>query len=101
VTEFTDTPLQIASDHPAFAGHFPGSPIVPGAILLDEAMFAIAAATSVAHRRVSWVKFLRPVRPADPLLIRHAIDANGSIRFEILSGTDRVVRGNLLAVVPP
>ena len=101
MAEFTETPLHIASDHPAFAGHFPGSPIVPGAVLLDEAMFAIAAATGVAHRRVGWVKFLHPVRPADQLLIRHAMDANGSIRFEILSGADKMVTGSLLPAVTP
>ena len=26
--------LQIAADHPTGAGHFPGNPIIPGALLL-------------------------------------------------------------------
>ncbi len=28
--------LTIAADHPAFAGHFPGMPLLPGAALLDD-----------------------------------------------------------------
>ena len=30
----------IAKDHPALAGHFPGNPIVPGVLILDEVMRA-------------------------------------------------------------
>ncbi len=34
-------------DHPALAGHFPGNPIVPGAVLLDHAC-------SLAFRQGGW-----------------------------------------------
>ncbi len=30
--------LEISADHPAFAGHFPNFPVLPGAVLLDEAL---------------------------------------------------------------
>ncbi|MDQ2962985.1 MAG: hypothetical protein M3R31_07485 [Pseudomonadota bacterium] len=90
-----ETQLAIAVDHPAFAGHFPGSPVVPGVVLLDEAMFVIAAATGRAHHRIAWVKFLHPVRPGQALIVRHDIEASGAIRFEITAGVDRMVTGSL------
>ncbi len=88
-------PLAIAADHPAFAGHFPGSPVVPGVVLLDEAMCVIAAATGCAHNRIAWAKFLRPVRPGQALIVRHDVEASGAIRFEITAGSDKVVTGSL------
>jgi len=66
--------LAIAVDHPAFAGHFPGFPVLPGAALLDEALQRI----SVAHRldlsrwQIAAVKFLEPVRPGDRLTLEVA-----------------------------
>ena len=87
--------LEIAIDHPAFDGHFPGFPVVPGVTLLDEAMFAIAAETGVLHNRISWAKFLRPVRPGQPVMVRHYVEPGGTVRFEITTGTDKVGTGRL------
>ena len=90
----TGIPLAIAADHPAFAGHFPGAPVVPGVVLLDEAMFVIEAATGLACHRIAWAKFLRPVRPGQALILRHDVDASGAVRFEIFAGADKVVTGS-------
>lgn len=58
-------PLSIAPDHPAFAGHFPGHPIVPGVVLLDEALQCLASAEGleVVSLNVGVAKFLLPVTP--------------------------------------
>src|SRR5262249_26671347 len=65
---------QFPTNHPTSAGHFPGNPIIPGAVLLDEVLRAVAhqykSATDCCVIRQ--VKFLRPVRPGDRLVIRWA-----------------------------
>ena len=53
--------------HPTAAGHFPGNPIIPGALLLDHALRAIGIGGAAD---VQVAKFLRPVRPGDAVSIR-------------------------------
>ena len=35
--------FSISPDHPALAGHFPGHPIVPGVVLMEHVLRAVAA----------------------------------------------------------
>ena len=88
----TAMPLAIVADHPAFAGHFPSQPIVPGVVLLDLGMRAIAAhrgpGTSMRYR-VGNAKFLSPVGPGEALRIAFeasAVTAHG-YRLQIHAGT--------------
>lgn len=76
--------LGFAPDHPTAAGHFPGNPIMPGALLLDEIVLAIAAAEgrNAGAPTARSVKFLHPVRPGDRLALRWDSDAAGETRFE-------------------
>ena len=59
--------IVFAQDHPAFAGHFPGAPIVPGVLLLAEALERLAqeGAAPLNCARLHSVKFLRPVHPGE------------------------------------
>lgn len=94
------TPLVIAPDHPAFAGHFPGNPIVPGVVLLDEALHAIGMLTGsdLSACRISAVKFLSPVRPGEPLHIHYEMPGGGAIRFDIFSNERKVATGSIRAL---
>lgn len=89
----------VPADHPTFAGHFPGMPILPGVVLVDIALQAIADASGIALDtcEISAVKFLSPAGPGDALLIRHSIADNGTIRFDILAGERKIASGNLVA----
>lgn len=89
----THTHLTIAADHPAFAGHFPGTPIVPGVVLLDETLHAIGLAMQACQ--ISSVKFLSPLGPGESVVIQHETLANGSIRFDIMAGTRRIATGSI------
>ena len=64
-------PLAIAASHPAFEGHFPTRPILPGVVLLDHGLRAIDAqrppSQSGASCRIGAAKFLSFVGPGEPL----------------------------------
>jgi 3-hydroxymyristoyl/3-hydroxydecanoyl-(acyl carrier protein) dehydratase len=81
--------LDIAADHPVFAGHFPGAPLVPGALLLSLVLEAAladgeAAALVGPQPRLATAKFLHPVRPGEPATVAWTADARG-LRFEVRS----------------
>lgn len=91
--------LTIPVDHPAFAGHFPGMPIVPGVVLLDEAMHAIADA--IGHEgawQIGSVKFLSPLGPGAHAVIEHETQASGAIRFDIREGERQIVSGSITPI---
>jgi 3-hydroxymyristoyl/3-hydroxydecanoyl-(acyl carrier protein) dehydratase len=90
-------PLALPRDHPAFAGHFPGRPIVPGVVLLDLALVALTHALGRAGQNVEIksAKFLSPVTPGEALTLHHAVTPGGA-RFEIRAG-ERLVASGVLA----
>ena len=61
--------MRFAEDHPTVAGHFPGNPIVPGALLLDAVFLAVAGDSAAPSCAIRTVKFLWPVRPGDRIRI--------------------------------
>ena len=84
-------------DHPAFAGHFPGTPILPGVVLLDWALQAITDASGIALQNctINSVKFLSPAKPGDKVAIEHKVTAGGAIHFDIVTGTRKLARGSI------
>lgn len=89
-------------DHPAFAGHFPGTPILPGVVLLDTALHAIADTSGIALDlcEISSVKFLSPASRGDELVIQHTISASGTIRFDIVAGMRKIASGSIVPGSP-
>ncbi|WP_197326480.1 AMP-binding protein [Ralstonia solanacearum] len=87
----------IPADHPALPGHFPGHPIVPGVVLLDQAISRIGAALnrSLDACRLSSAKFLSPAAPGVPLALAFEATASGAIRFTVRAGEREVASGVL------
>lgn len=84
----------IPLDHPAFAGHFPGQPLLPGVSLLAEVLEAVLRDPALAAQvgpapRLGAAKFLSPVRPGSTLSIRFTESAT-ALRFEV-TVAERVV----------
>lgn len=67
MTDFFE--MQFPADHPTAAGHFPGNPIIPGALLLDIVAHTIAGDAPSQGCAVRSAKFLTPVRPGDRIRI--------------------------------
>ena len=93
-TSFEQT-LCIGTNHPALPGHFPGQPLVPGVILLEQVALALRAWRGQRLARVLEAKFVAPLRPDEAAMLRlsaAAMDA-ARIRFEIERAGKLLARG--------
>ena len=94
--------LSFDSAHPAFPGHFPGRPIVPGVLLLDGVQRTVEAACGRKLTGIAAAKFLSPVLPGERLLVDYELTAI-AVAFTIRCGTRLVANGrfHLDASGPP
>ena len=70
----------IPADHPCLPGHFPGRPVVPGVVLLDQVMQAARAAGLDADSLPS-AKFLAPIGPAQEVTLLLRRTESGCVAF--------------------
>ncbi len=60
----------IRADHPSLPGHFPGAPLVPGVVILDEVLEALIEWRQNSKLTgIRTVKFLAPLKPEHPFTI--------------------------------
>ncbi len=95
----TPVTLDIPADHAAFAGHFPGNPIVPGVVLLDETLYVVASTRGIASGKYSILtaKFLSAAHPGERLQLAIEPGNNQLLSFTIRA-PDRVVASGILAL---
>ena len=93
--------FEIGVDHPAFEGHFPGRPLLPGVVLLSLVLETLAGAPALraavgATPVIDNVKFLAPVGPGSRVVVSLRPHSRG-VAFDIAAGNGAVARGLLLA----
>ena len=74
--------LSIRHDHPSLAGHFPGYPVVPGVVLLNEVLDTLqGSAASLKVTGLPMVKFSSPLKPGEAVTIRVVDEGTGRATF--------------------
>ena len=87
----------VPAGHPCLPGHFPGEPVVPGVVLLEQVLCALGVPPG-APRELAWVKFQRPLMPGQEAIVR-AREAAGQWRFEVRHDGDLLASGVVAAAV--
>ena len=86
MTDMRSSRVEVPREHPAFPGHFPGHPLLPGVVLLGEVLELLsreAPEALGAQPCISSVKFLAPVRPGASMEIRWSAPGETRLRFEV------------------
>lgn len=93
--------LLFSADHPTGDGHFPGNPIIPGALLLAEVLRCIEQAQGLrfVSCNVKSAKFQHPARPGDRVEIEYAYSTQGAIDFQCAVAGTRVLSGAISATL--
>jgi 3-hydroxymyristoyl/3-hydroxydecanoyl-(acyl carrier protein) dehydratase len=87
----------VAADHPALPGHFPGSPVVPGVVVLDQ----VLRASEVCRQRAVSVVGLRQVKFHAPLLPGERADvalelAADALSFRVTRDAQLIAQGTFM-----
>jgi 3-hydroxyacyl-[acyl-carrier-protein] dehydratase len=88
----------IGADHPSLPGHFPGAPLVPGVVILDEIMAALFEWREECELTgIRTVKFLAPLKPEQPFTISFSTDDQraGEVDFHCHIKNRIIVEGRL------
>lgn len=88
--------LEISPHHPALADHFPGTPIVPGAIILEKVVLALKdeIGKEIIINKISRAKFISPLSLGKPATIAFKI-TNNIARFTCSTDCGDIAIGQL------
>ena len=92
-------PLSISSEHPALPGHFPGSPVVPGVVILDLIIQTLLERYPAQRiQGIRKIKFLRPLAPDEVFLLQSGEPQGDSLRFKchLQDSGQLLAEGNLV-----
>lgn len=85
----------VAPDHPSLPGHFPGHPVVPGVVVLEQVLATIERNHGpLGALRLPQVKFVQPLLPGEAAEVVLE-GAAPRWRFRVLRGDVLVASGEV------
>ena len=89
--------LAIKKDHPALTGHFPGHPIVPGVLVLDEVIDTLKDryGRELVVTALPAVKLSSPLKPEEVLQISIESEASETAAFTCRAGGRLIASGTI------
>jgi 3-hydroxymyristoyl/3-hydroxydecanoyl-(acyl carrier protein) dehydratase len=94
--------VSIGPDHPALPGHFPGHPVIPGVVILDEVIetLRIHAGPALVVTGLPSVKLSSPLLPGQPLTIEIEQDETDTAAFTCRVDSRLVAAGSIRFRLP-
>ncbi|HIC40732.1 MAG TPA: hypothetical protein EYO74_04940 [Piscirickettsiaceae bacterium] len=86
----------VSSSHPSIPGHFPGNPIVPGAVIIENVIQAFSRLDDFKKVvSISTVKFIKPIATNQRVDVHFRSISAELIAFECVSDNVASVLGRL------
>ena len=81
--DICETEVSFSADEPFYRGHYPGTPVTPGVMLIDRAVKAAERmlGRNVALKGMKKVKFSKPVLPGETVALKLERRGEGEISY--------------------
>lgn len=84
--------FRIRADHPCLDGHFPGNPVVPGVVVLDQVAQLLQQRHGLRLTGLAQVKFASPLLPEQDATLELDL-VPPRLRFRVLLGSAVIASG--------